>query len=118
MILFPDFPEVLIEQVNVADEITLTLRTTSLTASCLRVEPLSGYKAGTHGRCMIFHPAGVLSTSSCMCAAFSAQRGPVRKRFSQNSSRSCAVLMSNAPRGCKKPSASLDWLSGGRQEHG
>jgi transposase len=34
IIIFPDFPEVLVEQVNVADEITLTLRTTSPTASC------------------------------------------------------------------------------------
>jgi transposase len=34
MILFPDLPDVIIEHVEVADEITLTLRTTSLTASC------------------------------------------------------------------------------------
>jgi transposase len=34
MILFPDIAEVLIEQVSVTDEITLTLRTTSLTAAC------------------------------------------------------------------------------------
>lgn len=34
MILFPDFPEVLIEQIRVVDEITLTLRTTSPTAAC------------------------------------------------------------------------------------
>ena len=34
LIIFPDLPEVLVEQVNVADEITLTLRTTSPTASC------------------------------------------------------------------------------------
>ena len=32
--IFPDLPEVDIEQVNVADEITLTLCTTSRTASC------------------------------------------------------------------------------------
>ena len=34
MTLFPDLPDVLIEQVNVADEITLTLQTTSPTALC------------------------------------------------------------------------------------
>ena len=34
IIIFPDLPEVIIEQVQVADEITLTLRTTSPTASC------------------------------------------------------------------------------------
>lgn len=34
MILFPDLPDLLIEHVDVADEITLTLRTTSPTASC------------------------------------------------------------------------------------
>jgi transposase len=34
IIIFPDLPEVLIEQVQVADEITLTLQTTSPTASC------------------------------------------------------------------------------------
>ena len=34
IIIFPDLPEVLVEQVHVADEITLTLRTTSPTASC------------------------------------------------------------------------------------
>ncbi|MBV9689077.1 MAG: ISL3 family transposase [Ktedonobacteraceae bacterium] len=34
MILFPDLPEVVIEQVHVTDEITLTLRTTCPTASC------------------------------------------------------------------------------------
>jgi len=34
IIIFPDLPEVRIEQVHVADEITLTLRTTSSTASC------------------------------------------------------------------------------------
>jgi transposase len=34
MILFPDLAEVLIEQVHMADEITLTLRTRSLTAAC------------------------------------------------------------------------------------
>ena len=34
MLLFPDLPEVVIEQVKVTDEITLTLRTTSPTASC------------------------------------------------------------------------------------
>lgn len=32
--IFPDLPEVLIEQIRVTDEITLTLRTTSPTASC------------------------------------------------------------------------------------
>jgi len=36
IIIFPDLPEVLIEQVQVADEITLTLRTTSRAASCPR----------------------------------------------------------------------------------
>src|SRR5271167_2643072 len=64
---------------------------------------LNGYKAATHGGCMIFHQVGVLSTSSCMCVASSAQRGPVRKRFSRNGSRSFAILMPNAPNGCKKP---------------
>jgi transposase len=34
IIIFPDLPEVRIEQVHVANEITLTLRTTSSTASC------------------------------------------------------------------------------------
>ena len=34
MIIFPDLPEVQIEEVEVAEEITLTLRTTSPTASC------------------------------------------------------------------------------------
>ena len=34
LIIFPDLPEVLIEQVHVAEEIMLTLRTTSPTASC------------------------------------------------------------------------------------
>ena len=34
MTLFPDLPDVLIVQVNVADEITLTLQTTSPTALC------------------------------------------------------------------------------------
>jgi transposase len=34
IIIFPDHPEVLVEQVRVANEITLTLRTTSPTASC------------------------------------------------------------------------------------
>ena len=34
IITFPDLPEVLVEQVHVADEITLTLRTTSPTACC------------------------------------------------------------------------------------
>ncbi len=34
MIIIPDRPDVLIEQVEVADEITLTLRTTSPTACC------------------------------------------------------------------------------------
>jgi transposase len=34
IIIFPDLPEVLVEHVNVADEITLTLRTTSRTAAC------------------------------------------------------------------------------------
>jgi len=36
IIIFPDLPEVVIEQVQVADEITLTLRTTSQAASCPR----------------------------------------------------------------------------------
>lgn len=34
MIFFPDLPEVLIEQVNVAEEITLTMQITTPTASC------------------------------------------------------------------------------------
>jgi len=34
MIIFPDLPNVEVEGVEVAEEITLTLRTTSLTASC------------------------------------------------------------------------------------
>jgi transposase len=41
IIIFPDLPEVRIEQVQVADEITLTLRTTSPTASCPRCGTLS-----------------------------------------------------------------------------
>lgn len=39
--IFPDVLEVLIEHVSVADEITLTLRPTSLTASCPRCGTLS-----------------------------------------------------------------------------
>ncbi len=35
MMIFPDLPEVLIEQISVTEEITLTLRTLSPTASCL-----------------------------------------------------------------------------------
>src|SRR5258706_16368424 len=34
MIIFPDLPDVQVEEVEVAFEITLTLRTTSPTASC------------------------------------------------------------------------------------
>ncbi len=34
MLIIPDFPDILIEQVNVSDEITLTVHTTSPTASC------------------------------------------------------------------------------------
>jgi transposase len=34
MIIFPDLPEIQVEEVEVAEEITLTLRTTSPTASC------------------------------------------------------------------------------------
>ena len=34
MIIIPDIPNVLIEQVDIADEITLTLRTASPTACC------------------------------------------------------------------------------------
>src|SRR5260370_41783012 len=34
MILFPGVVEVLIKQVNIADEITLTMNTTSLTTAC------------------------------------------------------------------------------------
>src|SRR6266487_3304920 len=34
MILFPDLPDLLIEHVDIADEITLMLRTTSPTSSC------------------------------------------------------------------------------------
>src|SRR5215467_2505932 len=34
MIIFPDLPHVQVEEVEVAQEITLTLRTTSPTASC------------------------------------------------------------------------------------
>jgi len=41
MILFPDLPNLLIEHVDVADEITLTLRTTSPTASCPTCETSS-----------------------------------------------------------------------------
>ncbi|WP_201394499.1 transposase family protein [Ktedonobacter sp. SOSP1-52] len=41
MIIFPDLPEILIEQTHVADEITLALRTTSPSASCLNCGTLS-----------------------------------------------------------------------------
>src|SRR6266516_7047600 len=41
MILFPDLPDLLIERVDVADEITLTLCTTSPTASCPTCETSS-----------------------------------------------------------------------------
>ena len=34
MIIFPDLPDIQVEEVAVAEEITLTLRTTSPTASC------------------------------------------------------------------------------------
>jgi len=34
MIIFPDLPNIEVEEVEVAEKITLTLRTTSLTASC------------------------------------------------------------------------------------
>src|SRR5260370_37960650 len=34
MIIFPDLPDIEMEEVEVAEEITLTLRTTSPTASC------------------------------------------------------------------------------------
>src|SRR5215472_10264091 len=108
MILFPELAEALVEQVNVADEITLTLRQPPQRLHALRVEPnLRGSKAGTHGCCMIFHPVGALFTSSCMYAAFFAQRAPVPKRSLPNASRSFAILMPSAPSDCKKPSARL-----------
>jgi len=71
MIRFLELAEALVEQVNVADEITLTLRTAPQRFHAFRVEPkLRGSKAGTHGCYMIFHPVGALFTSSCMYAAF------------------------------------------------
>src|SRR5258708_1902849 len=93
MIIFPDLPNVQVEGVEIAEEITLTLRTTSPTASC----PSCGTASSR-----------VQSVSSCRYVVFSAKTAPAFKRSSWNDSQISAVLMRNAQNGCKKPSVSLD----------
>jgi transposase len=88
IIIFPDLPEVVIEQVQVADEITLTLRTTSPTASCpkcgtrsTRVQ--SRYTRRLHdlpssGRpvCLILHVRRFVCTKSTCAQKIFAERLP------------------------------------------
>ena len=62
MTIYPEIAGVLIEQIHVADEITLVGRTISPTGSSPSCgTPLREYKVAIHARSMTFHPVGVLS---------------------------------------------------------
>jgi transposase len=63
IIIFPDLPEVVIEQVQVADEITLTLRTVSPTASCPRCGTRSTRVQSRYTRRLLDLPASGRSVS-------------------------------------------------------
>ena len=109
MIIFPDLPDIQVEEVEVAEEITLILRTTSPTASCPSCGTnLHASKVAIHGHCEIFPPLGVQSVSSCMYVVFSVKRAPVLKRSLSNDFPISAILMRNAPNGCKKRSVNWD----------
>jgi hypothetical protein len=73
MIIFPDLPDIEVEGVEVAEEITLTLRTTSPTLRAPPVELyLRAFKAAIHGCCAICPPLGIPSGSFSLYVVFSA----------------------------------------------
>ena len=116
MIIIPELPDIEVEEVEVAEEITLTLRMTSPIAICPSCGTASSRAASVaiHGRYAIFPPLAVRSASLCMSVVFSARRAPVLKRSSRNDSQISAVPMPNGPNGCKKRSVALDLNLGGQ----
>ena len=88
IIIFPDFPEVRIEQVQVAHEITLTLRTTSSTASCPRcgtrstrvqsryTRRLHDLPSGGRPVCLILHVRRFFCTKSTCAQKIFTERLP------------------------------------------
>ncbi len=83
MTIFPELfdQDVLVEQVTVADEITLTLRATSPAASCSDCGPSPrGYKADTAGPSMIFPGVDVLFIWCWRSVAFVVKRPRMQRQ--------------------------------------
>ena len=108
MIIFPDLPNVEVEGVEVAEEITLTLRTTFPTSPCPSCGTVSSriqsrYTRVLHDLPSVGHPIRLIvhvrrffcKKSTCAPKIF-----VERLQF--------AIRTLSAPNGCKKPSVSLD----------
>jgi transposase len=75
---------------------------------------LSEYKAATHAGCMIFHQVGVLSTSSCMCAATSrTKRTCAQKIFTERLPELCRPHAHRTKR-LQKALCQLGLIAGGQ----
>src|SRR5215468_8909804 len=109
MLIFPDLPDVQVEEVEVAFEITLTLRTTSPTAACPGCGTPSSHIQSRYTRTLRDLPSLGRPIRLIMhVRRFFCQKSTcAQKIFVEDFPISAARTLS-APSGCKKRSASWD----------
>jgi hypothetical protein len=115
MIIFPDFPDIEVEEVEVAKEIRLSLHMTCPTASCPSCGTASSRIQSRYTRTLRDLPSvGRPIRLILHVRRFSVKGGPVLKRSSPNDSPISAVLMRNARSGCKRLVSELGLQVGGQ----
>jgi transposase len=110
MIIIPDLPDVQVEEVEVAFEITLTLRTTSPTASCPACGSASSRIQSRYTRTLRDLPSSGRPIRLIMHVRrfFCKESTCAQKIFDSTTSRSLPSSCDSAQSGCKRHSVGLD----------
>lgn len=109
MIIFLDLPNVQVEGVEVAEEITLTLRTTSPTGPCPCCGTVSSRIQSRYTRTLRDLPSAGRPIRLIMhVRRFFCKKSTCAQKISQSGSLSFVNPMPNAPNSCKRPSVVSD----------
>jgi len=110
IIIIPDLPDIQVEGMDVAaEEITLTLRTTSLMALCPSCGTESSRIQSRYTRTLRNLPSAGRPIHLIMhVRRFFCKKRTCSQKIFPNDSQSSAVLTLSAPNGCKKHSVGLD----------
>lgn len=108
MLIFPDLPDIQVEEVEVAFEITLTLRTTSPTAPCPSCGTHSSHIQSRYTRTLRDLPSigRPIRLIVHVRRFFCKQSTCAQKIFAERLPELCRPYARAVPTGCKKPSVS------------